>query len=80
MQDTSPDFRRLVSERMRAIPPHERVRLCMEMFETARRLIEASLPPGLDPLEHRRLLAERLYGELARKAFGASTRPPRVGA
>jgi len=73
MQDTTPEFRRLVAERLRRMAPEERVRLCAEMFETARQLIEASLPSGIEPLERRRRLGERLYGEFARRAFAAST-------
>jgi len=72
MQDTTPEFRRLVAERLRRMSPEERVRLCAEMFETARHLIDASLPAGLEPLERKKLLGERLYGELARRAFAAS--------
>jgi len=73
MQDTTLEFRRLVADRLRRMAPEERVRLCAEMFETARHLIEASLPAGIGPLERKRRLAERLYGEFARRAFGAST-------
>lgn len=72
MQDTTPEFRRLVAERLRRMAPEERVRLCAEMFETARHLIEASLPAGIGPLERKRRLGERLYGEFARRAFAAS--------
>lgn len=72
MQDTTPEFRRLVAERLRRMAPEERVRLCAEMFETARQLIEASLPVGIGPLERKRRLGERLYGEFARRAFAAS--------
>lgn len=80
MQDTTPEFRRLMSERLLRLAPHERVRLCAEMFETARQLIEASLPPGLDPVARRRRLGERLYGELARRAFaGVSGSDPPGG-
>jgi hypothetical protein len=72
MQDTTPEFRRLVAERLRCMAPEERVRLCAEMFETARHLIEASLPAGIGPLERRKRIGERLYGEFARRAFAAS--------
>ena len=48
MDDTTPEFRRLMSERFRALAPQERVRMCAEMFETARLIVEASLPQGLD--------------------------------
>jgi hypothetical protein len=77
MQDTTPDLRRLVAERLRRMEPEERVRMCAEMFETARALVEASLPQGLEPLERRRRLAERLYGEFARRAFADPTRARR---
>lgn len=73
MQDTTLEFRQLVAERLRRMAPEERVRLCAEMFETARHLIGASLPAGLDPRERKKRLGERLYGEFARRAFAAST-------
>ena len=69
MQDTTPEFQRLVDERYRLLSPAERVRICTEMFDAARSLVEASLPTGLEPIERRRLLAERFYGEFARRAF-----------
>ena len=53
--------------------PEERVRICSEMFDTACALAEASLPENLDPAERRYRLCERLYGELAARAF------PRAG-
>ena len=34
----------------------------VEMFEAARRVVLASLPPDLSPLERKRRLFERLYG------------------
>jgi len=69
MDDTTPEFRRLVAERFLALTPQERVRMCFDMFETARALVEASFPPGLDETERRRRLCERFYGELVHKAF-----------
>lgn len=61
MHDTTPEFRRLM---------RERVRMCAEMFETARRIVEASLPADLDPEERRYRICRRFYGELADRAFG----------
>ena len=69
MQDTTPEFRALVEERFASMAPEERVRACMEMFDTARALAEASLPRDLDPAERRFRLCERLYGDLAARAF-----------
>lgn len=69
MDDTTPEFRRLVRARLRALAPAERVRMCAEMFETARRIVEASLPADLSPEERRHRICRRFYGELAERAF-----------
>ena len=69
MNDTTPEFAKLVRQRFLALAPAERVSLCADMFETARALVEASLPPGLDPIERRRRICRRFYGDLADKAF-----------
>jgi hypothetical protein len=70
MDDTTPEFRRLVRERFRALAPAERVRMCAEMFDSARCIVEASLPAGLDPEGKRYRICRRFYGELADRAFG----------
>jgi hypothetical protein len=70
MHDTTPEFRRLMRERFQALGPVERVRMCTEMFETARQIVEASLPAGLDPEERRYRICRRFYGNLADRAFG----------
>jgi hypothetical protein len=49
--------------------PEERVRVCTEMFDTARALVEASLPRNLDSIERRSRLCKRIYGELAARAY-----------
>lgn len=69
MNETTPEFAKLVRERLLALPPEERVRMCADMFETARALVEASLPPGLDEIERRRRICRRFYGDLADEAF-----------
>ena len=69
MRDTTPEFRKLMEEGYARMTPEERVRVCTEMFDTARALAEASLPAGLDPAERRFRLCERFYGELAARAF-----------
>ena len=69
MDDTTPEFRRLMRERFLALAPEERVRMCADMFETARRLVEASLPENLDPLERRYQICQRFYGDLADRAY-----------
>ena len=69
MNDTTPEFRKMLEERVLALAPAERVSMCADMFETARALVEASLPAGLDPIERRRRICRRFYGDLADKAF-----------
>ena len=43
--------------------------MCTEMFDSARLLVEASLPPGLDDRAKRKLICERFYGALAERVF-----------
>jgi len=69
MNDTGAEFRKRFAARLAALAPADRVRLCADMFETARALVEASLPANLDAAERRRRICRRFYGELADKAF-----------
>lgn len=69
MQDTTPEFQKLAEESYARMAPEERVRICGEMFDTARALVEASMPDDLDPAERRFRLCERFYGDLAARAF-----------
>jgi len=77
--DTTPEFEKLVRERFLALAPAERVSMCADMFETARALVEASLPAGLDAIERRRRICRRFYGDLADKAFPVRLRRSRIG-
>jgi hypothetical protein len=70
MIDTTPEVARLVRELCARKTGAERLRMGASMFETARTLVLASLPPGLSEWEIRRRLCERLYGELAVKVYG----------
>ncbi len=72
MRDTSPEFERFVAEQYRRLSDAERVRLCTEMFDAARVLVESSLPPGLSEHERKRRITERFYG----KAFADKVLPP----
>jgi len=72
MQDTTPEFRKLVEQGYASMAPEERVRVCTEMFDTAFALVEASMPEGLDPGERRFRLCERFYGDLAARALPRS--------
>ena len=72
MRDTTPEFERFVAAQYRRRTDVERVRLCTEMFDAARVLVESSLPPGLSDGQRRRRITERFYG----KAFADRVFPP----
>jgi hypothetical protein len=72
MNDTTPEMERLVRERYFTMTPIERFLIGIQMFETARTMALASFPADLAPDEVRRHLCERLYGSLAREAYGKS--------
>ena len=63
MTDTSPEIAEMVRERLMALSGAERFRMGAEMFDAARRMVLASLPPGLPEIERKRLLFRRFYGE-----------------
>lgn len=69
MQDTTLEFQRRVAESYARLAPEERVRICTEMFDTARALAESSIPGDIAPAERRYLICERFYGELAARAL-----------
>lgn len=63
MNDTTPQFERIVAERHRAMTPEERLRAASDMFETARAIVESSLPAELTRYERRLALIRRIYGD-----------------
>ena len=70
MNDTSPDMERMVTERYRRMTSDQRMRIASSMFETARAIVESSLPPDLSRKERRLAFARRLYaGELPEAAL-----------
>ena len=62
MRDTTSEFQAFVDEQYRRLTPGERVRLCTEMFDAARSLVESSLPRDLSAYERKRRITERFYG------------------
>ena len=75
MSDTSPEFQKMVDDRYRTMSPEQRVRLCSQMYDTARQIVESSLPPGLSREERRLAVARRFYaGELPEDALLAYAR------
>jgi hypothetical protein len=69
VNDTSPEIAALLRRRYAEMDPVDRFMIGVQMFETARVFVLASLPPGLTPLEQRRRLCERLYGDLTTEAY-----------
>lgn len=63
--DTSPEVARLLAERYAAMSGQERFMIGVRMFETARALALASLPPHATEDERRRHLCERFYPDLS---------------
>lgn len=62
MNDTSPKIEAMVRERYRRMSPDERVKIAASLFETARAIVESSLPPNLSRRERRLAVARRFYG------------------
>jgi hypothetical protein len=61
--DTSPVVEQLVADRHLAMSATERCLAAASMFETARAIVESSLPAELAPAARRLAVARRLYGE-----------------
>ena len=62
MNDTPPEIEQKVHEMMMARSGAERLIMGASMFDTARRIILASLPKDLPDEELKRRLFERIYG------------------
>lgn len=76
--DTSPKVAEMVRKRYEQMTPTERVLIVMSMYQTARKIVASSLPPGLTDEERRLAIARRFYeGELPEKALLAHARWPR---
>ena len=65
MNDTPPEIAELVRQKLMARPGSERFVMGTRMFDAARTVVLASLPPKLSPAELKRQLFERLYGQPA---------------
>jgi hypothetical protein len=62
MNDTPAKFSALVTEHYARMSPDERMEIASDMFDTARRIIESSLPETLSRRDRRLAVAKRLYG------------------
>lgn len=63
MNDTDPAFARVIAARYAAMSPLERARIASSLYDTARAIIEASLPEGLSREERCYRVARRMYGD-----------------
>ena len=60
----------MVTERYRRMTPDQRMRMASSMFETARAIVESSLPSNLTRRDRRLAFARRLYaGEVPEAAI-----------
>ena len=62
MNDTSPEIAELVRQKLMARSGSERFVMGTRMFDAARTMVLALLPPGLSPDELKRQLYQRVYG------------------
>ena len=65
MNDTSPEISEIVRQKLMARSGSERFVMGTRMFDAARAVVLASLPPKLSPPELKRQLFQRLYGQPA---------------
>jgi hypothetical protein len=63
MTDTAPEIERIVRDKLMALSGEERFVMGAQMFDSAREMVKASLPPGLSEAEQRRQLFKRFYGK-----------------
>ena len=62
MTDTLPEIERIMRDKLMARSGEERFVMGAQMFDSAREMVKASLPPGLSEMEQRRQLFKRIYG------------------
>jgi hypothetical protein len=60
--DTLPEIERIMRDKLMARSGEERFVMGAQMFDSAREMVKASLPPGLSETEQRRQLFKRIYG------------------
>jgi len=65
MNDTPPEIAEMVWKRVMALSGAERMAMGSRSFDAARAMVLASLPKDLPPLELKRQLFQRIYGESA---------------
>ena len=63
MNDTDPEIAEIVRRRLLERSGAERVLMGSQMFDVAKAMVLASFPDGLDEIEIKARLCERLYGD-----------------
>ena len=63
MTDTPPEIERMLHDKLMARSNEERFIMDAQMFESAREMVKAALPPSLSEIERRRELFRRTYGK-----------------
>jgi hypothetical protein len=61
VNDTSPVISKMVCDRYRSMTPAERCSVMSSLYESARKIVESSLPSGLSVEERRLAIVRRLY-------------------
>ena len=83
MNDTTPKIAELIVQRHAEMSPEERMQIASDMFDTARKIVDSSLPNTLSRRDRRLANARRLYNtelpEAALNAF-ADWQDARLGA
>jgi hypothetical protein len=75
VNDTLPLVTELVTDRHRTMSPDERLIIASSLFDTARAIVESSIPDSLSREQRRLAVAQRLYaGELPEEALLAHAR------
>jgi hypothetical protein len=62
VNDTTQEIVALVHAHHAGMTPDMRMRIASDLFETARAIVESSLPAGLTERERRLTVARRFYG------------------
>ena len=63
MTDTPPEVAKIYREMLMARSPGERFMMASGMFDGAREIVLSTMPPGLSPVDQKRFLFRRTYGE-----------------
>jgi len=65
MTDTPPEIEALYREMLMKRSGSERFMMAIGMFDGAREIIISTMPPGLSPVNQKRFIYRRTYGEEA---------------